>query len=202
MYQPATRINYLSLSTFIQPLIRFLRILMATLEPELYDILAQLDFLVRGSKKKVSQDKSYGKYKQEVLAKIAKRMGHRYTVSGVRQKLRQAFRYREQFPKASFDLIFSHGSSEFKLNRDQRNGVKTHLDLIRQQDKPQGQTLHSTSLRSESVNTVQARALKQHSNAVEQDLLEVSYRSRNRSTGSIANSRRSTPKVRPTFRSG
>ena len=176
---------------------------MATLEPELYEIIAQLDFLVQCSDKKSLQDKGYGKYRNDVLAAIAKRMDNRYTASEVRKKLWQAFRYKEKFPEESFDLIFTHGSSEFKLSGEQREGIKTHLDLVQlqhdlvqQQHEPPGRRrLRSRSLRSKSIATVQAKNLRQRSNPVGLDSAAVSRRSRNRSTGSVVNSRLSTPKV-------
>src|SRR5690242_1932088 len=118
---------------------------MATLEPELYDILAQLDFLVQQSKKMALRDRNFDNHKTALLNEIARRMGKRYTADRVKEKLLEAFRYGDMFPDNAFDLVFAHGSSAFQLSAEQRAGIETHLALV-VKCGPTGKTLRSRIL--------------------------------------------------------
>lgn len=103
--------------------------------PDLIEILANLDFFVQGPKTKSLQDENYPKHKDAVLEDIAKNVGGRVSISKIRKTLWQAIRVRECYPDHAFDLLLFHGSSELHLDFQSRTAIDTHLQLLRLQGR-------------------------------------------------------------------
>ncbi|KAF2624065.1 hypothetical protein BU25DRAFT_166423 [Macroventuria anomochaeta] len=163
--------------------------------PDLYEILANLDFLVLGPKTRSLQDKDFGEYENKILIQIAEGLHNQFTVDEVREQLWEAFRFRESFPEYAFDLLFLHGSSEFDLNREEREHIATHLDTIRLR-KACAQTLRNDTLRSRSIALAPVQKQEARSTAVCARLLSSSHKTRNKPVGRCAVSKSSkSPKV-------
>lgn len=99
--------------------------------PALYEILANLDFLVQGPNTRSLQDPRFDEYKNEILVKIARRLEDRLTIDEIEQQLLQAFQTREGHSKYNFDLLFRHGSSVLGLGKEIKMSVESHLCQIR-----------------------------------------------------------------------
>jgi hypothetical protein len=104
-------------------------------DQDLIEVLANLDFLLEGSKPKSLQDKDYDSYTEKILEEIAKNTGRRISVQEIRAALEQELRTREFYPVEAFNYLLVHGSSELSLDADRRKLVEEHLQLLRLQGR-------------------------------------------------------------------
>jgi hypothetical protein len=98
--------------------------------PILYEILAHLDFLLRGPKTTKMQDPAHGKHKNKILVQIEKNMGGRFTADEIEAQLLESLRLRDFWPEDLFKLLLQHGSSELELDSESKMSIEGHLKII------------------------------------------------------------------------
>jgi hypothetical protein len=96
----------------------------------LCEILANLDFLVQGPTTRSVQDSDYEEYKKEILTRIARSLRHPLTTENIKEHLLQALRARRSYPDHVIDLLFLHGSSTIKVDRESKRQIEEHTKTL------------------------------------------------------------------------
>jgi hypothetical protein len=104
--------------------------------PDLAELLAHLDFIVKEEPNRSSLDDDASEaYICKVLANLSSKFLNRYSAEQIKSQLYEEFCKVDAYPEYNLKLLFLYGSSQLVLEEEVKRQMEEYLGLIEQQER-------------------------------------------------------------------